>query len=229
MLDLTEKIVLAHRGFFNATCVQQYREHSLEVVREAVSREYVDIIELDLRKSADGVLYCYHGNFWEYYFHLHIPRKFSAIRDRYHVYTLTEILQVISSEKSVFLDLKSKSITKEDILAAFNGKSFKEVILGNKSVRFLDRFMDMPHHFVKILNGNIFCNFYNLARLRSKHYKYIEVVFPFQIRNKIVERVRRAGLELRVSGLFFLSQRHYAHVISAYNIKHVSGEFIDAI
>ncbi|KKT53297.1 MAG: hypothetical protein UW46_C0004G0024 [Candidatus Yanofskybacteria bacterium GW2011_GWF1_44_227] len=129
-----------------------------------------------------------------------IPRIFFDIKKRYHVDTLEEILGVIPEDKIIVLDLKSKSITKTDILDALRGKKYKKVILGNtslSSVSFLERFNDMPEEFVKVMNGNIFCKFYDLAKLKDKNY-----------------------------GLFFSSKESYWNKINKYNIKHVSSDFI---
>ena len=105
-------------------------------------------------------------------------------------------------------------------------EDFKEIILGNRSVNYLDRFANMPDGFVKILNGNVFCNFYNLAKLKEKGYKYFEAVFSFQVNAKTFQRVQRSGLMFRISGLGFWSRESYWRTIDKYNISHVSSDFI---
>ena len=228
-MDLQNKIALAHMGYFNKECRETYRENSKDVCKISTTKDYIEIIELDVRKSKDGVLYCYHGTLFQYWFGLRDSVKFSDIKKKYGVDSLEEILQVITEDKTVFLDLKSKSTTREDILTALKGKKFKEIILGNTglgSVSFLQRFSDMPVQFVKAMNGNIFCNFYNLKKLKEKNYKYFEVVFPFQINRKLVESVKKNGLEFRCAGLFFSNGKSYWDKISKYNIKHVSSDFI---
>ncbi len=228
-MDLQNKIVLAHMGYFNKECRKTYRENSQDVCKVATTKDYIGIIELDVRKSKDGVLYCYHGTLFQYWFGLKDSAKFSDIQKKYNADSLEEILGVITEDKTVFLDLKSKSITREDILNALKNKKFKEIILGNTglfSVSFLDRFNNMPSQFVKAMNGNIFCNFYNLKKLKEKKYKYFEVVFPFQINRKLVENVRKVGLEFRCAGLFFPNGKSYWEKINKYNIKHVSSDFI---
>ena len=228
-MDLQNKIVLAHMGYFNKDSRKTYKENSKDVCKISTTKDYIGIIELDVRKSKDGVLYCYHGTLLQYWFGLRDSAKFSDIKKKYGIDSLEEILQVITEDKTVFLDLKSKSITREDILTALKGKKFKEIILGNTglaSVSFLERFSDMPEKFVKAMNGNIFCNFYNLKKLKLKNYKYFEVVFPFQINKKLIENVKKNGLEFRCAGLFFPNGKSYWEKINKYNIKHVSSDFI---
>lgn len=228
-MNLQDKIVLAHKGYFNRECVKIYRENSSDVCKVSTTKDYIGIIELDIRKSKDGVLYCYHGTLVEYWFGLRDSSKFADVKKKYNVDSLKEVLDVITENKTIFLDLKSKSITREDILDALKGKKFKEIILGNTglfSVSFLERFSNMPEKFVKAMNGNVFCNFYNLKGLKEKNYKYFEVVFPFQISKRLIENVKRDGLQFRCAGLFFLNEKSYWGKINKYGIKHVSSDFV---
>ena len=61
----------------------------------------------------------------QYWFGLKDSAKFVDIKKKYGVDSLEEILQVITDDKTIFLDIKSKAITKEDILNALEGKKFK--------------------------------------------------------------------------------------------------------
>lgn len=84
----------------------------------------------------------------------------------------------------------------------------------------------MPIDFVKILNGNILCNFYNLEKLKNKGFKYFEAVFSFQANTKTFKKVEKSGLMFRISGLGFRSKETYWKKIEEYNISHVSSDFI---
>ena len=103
-MDLQNKIVLAHMGYFDKECRKTYRENSEEVCRVATTKDYIGIIELDVRKSRDGVLYCYHGTLLQYLFGFIFSQKFSDIKKKYGVDSLKEILEVITEDKTVFLD-----------------------------------------------------------------------------------------------------------------------------
>lgn len=219
-------IILAHKGYFNKASESFYKENSIDACRASGVKEYIDIIELDVRKSKDGVLYCYHGTLIEYHVVLKIPKPFSSIREAYKADSLADILDVIPENKSVFLDIKDTSITRDDLLVVFQGRNFKEVILGNKSPRFLSRFDPLPLRFSKILNGNVLCGLYDLRNLKRQGFKYYEPVFPFQVTKGEVIRAEQAGLQFRCSGLFFRSKGSYWKKIEVCGIKHVSSDFI---
>ena len=228
-MDLKNKIVLAHMGYFDSESRNHYRENSIDVCQISSTKDYISIIEVDVRKSKDGILYCYHGTLPQYWFGLIFPHTFSQIKNKYGVNTLEEVLSVITEDKMIVLDIKSKSITKADILNALKGKKYKKIILGNTSlfsVSFLERFDNMPEQYVKVMNGNIFCNFYNLQKLKDKNYKYFEVVFPFQVNRVIMKNASENGMEFRCAGLFFRTKESYWNKINKYNIHHVTSDFI---
>jgi hypothetical protein len=225
-MNLENKIVLAHSGYSCRKSKDVYRENSMEACRESSNKDYIGIIELDLRKSKDGVLYCYHGTLFQYYITLKLRRNFSVVKEKYHVDTLGDILNIISEDKIIFLDIKDTSITKEDLVKIFDGRNFKEIIIGNKSVSYLSRFDGLPDVFVKILNGNIFCNFYDFDKLKNDGFKYFEAVFSFQVNSKAIKEIEKSGLMFRISGLFFRDKESYWEEIEKYHINHVSSDFI---
>ena len=225
-MDLANKIVLAHRGFFNKECEKIYRENSRDVCKISSQKDYITIIELDVRKSKDGVLYCYHGTFIQYFLLLKFPRKFSALKKKYGVQTLANVLEVMNEGKILCLDLQDKTITKTEILKALAGKKFKQVILASPSVSYLENFNNMPNIFTKLINRNIFSGFYNLKKLKQKNYTYYEVLFPFQVNKKIIQDARNNGLVFSCAPLFFLSKESYWKKINRYNITYISTDFI---
>ncbi len=226
MRDLTSKIVLAHKGYFDREGRKHYRENSRELCAVTTQKDYIGIIELDVRKSKDGIPYCYHGSTWEYFVALKFRRNFSELREKYHVDTLKEILEVITEDKRVLLDIKDRAVTKEDILSSIGDKKFQEVILGGISTSFLKRFDGMPKEFVKVFFGNIFCNFYSLERLRKENFRYFDVVFPFQISAELVKKTRGLGMEFGCFSLFFRSQKSYWEKVNRYGIRRISSDFI---
>lgn len=216
--------ILAHRGHYNAASRFLHPENSCAVCR--ISTMKADIIELDLRKSCDGVLYCYHGGLLFYHLLSRFSWSFAFLQRRYHVDSLAAILNIISPEKTLFLDIKDNSITPDDLLRAFSRKSFPEVILGNRSVRYLSAFNDLPASFVKVLNGNIFCNFYDVAQLSRERYKYFEVVFPFQLNKAMLAQLETHSLHYACSSLFFFSRRQYFSAVTTYHLAYVSSDYL---
>lgn len=223
-----QKAVFAHRGYFNKASKRFYRENSKAICEAAAQKDYVKVIEIDVRKSSDGVLYCYHGKLLQYYFSLRIPRKFSNIRRRYHVDTLSDVLDVIPEDKVLFLDIKSRSITRSDVLGVLAGRTFKEVVLGHTSLTtaFLDRFYDMPPGVVKAMNGLVLRRFHDIKKLKEKNYKYIAATFPFQVDLDIVRKAEQHGIELMYMGVFSRGAKHYLRVVDKYGIPHVFSDFV---
>lgn len=220
-------IIKAHKGFPDKTSEKLYRENSLEACRESGLRDTIGIIELDLRKSKDGILYCYHGTLFQYYVPRLLRKNFAVLKQKYGVSSLEEILSVIPETKIIFLDIKDGTITAEDIGRVLLGRGYKEIILGNKSVSFLRRFDGLPPNFVKSFNGNIFCAFYDLQRLKAANFKYFEVVFPFQITRNLMKRVKEHGLEFHTASLFFRSETRYWNAILKNGIRYVSSDFVN--
>lgn len=73
------------------------------------------IVEVDLRKSRDGILYCYHGmepfcRFLKFF-------KFSAIKKLLNKDTLKKVLETISNKDKpiIFVDIKQGNISIEDL------------------------------------------------------------------------------------------------------------------
>ncbi len=100
------------------------RENSIDAIRAALPYK-PDLIEVDVRKSADGVLYCHHGS---------VPFGVSAAKlHRFlpfrHIQlftgkrsTLRDVLAVIPDDIGVFLDIKDKRITAEDLRPLISGR-----------------------------------------------------------------------------------------------------------
>lgn len=226
-VDLKDKMIYAHKGYFNRASYDTYRENSVEVFKMADSKPYIQAIELDVRKSKDGVLYCYHGNLFQYLFILKLHLPFAELKKRYGAPTLTEVLDVISPGKVLILDMKDTKVTKEDIASVFAGKQFREIVIANKSVSFLKRFNDMPKEFVKMLNGNIFSTFYNFPKLREDNFKYFEIVFPFMATKKTLARIKENGLEfVGFPAAIFLGEKQYLRCVNKYNLPYIPAYFV---
>lgn len=224
--EYKDKIISAHRGYFDKECRKTYKENSRELCRVSSQKDYIDLIELDVRKSKDGILYCYHGTFVQFFFLLKFQQSFSVLKKKYNVDSLSEVLEVIPQDKLVVLDLQDKSITKADILNAMGGRKFKEVILGSPSISYLERFNNMPEMFSKFMNRNLFANFYDLRKLRAKNYKYFEVLFPFQVSSKLGKQVSSAGLVFSCAPILFLSHKSYWKKVNDCGVQIVSSDFI---
>ena len=111
-MKLGKPYLMAHAGG-----KKHGKENSVKSVKNC-GRYKPDILELDLRKSRDGVLFCYHGFpdfpvFFLAYFLRFL--KFKTIKKFLKVDTLKEILDVVNWKTIVFLDIKQTNISGEEI------------------------------------------------------------------------------------------------------------------
>lgn len=59
-MNINNKEILAHMWYSNLQSRNLFRENSIDACIESSNNDNVSIIELDVRKSSDWVLYCYH-------------------------------------------------------------------------------------------------------------------------------------------------------------------------
>lgn len=109
----TLPLIMAHKGG-----TAYGRENSLETIRKALEIMPDVIIEVDVRKSRDGVLYCHHGSvpfgvaaaaFFGYLSFAQI-QKLIGQRDM-----LSAIFKAIPETAIIYLDIKDRSVTAEDL------------------------------------------------------------------------------------------------------------------
>lgn len=93
------------------------KENSVKAVKSC-GKYKPDILELDLRKSRDGVLFCYHGfpdfpvfllAYFLRFFRFEIIKKFLKVD------TLKDVLDAVDWKAIVFLDIKQTNISGEEI------------------------------------------------------------------------------------------------------------------
>lgn len=95
----------------------QGRENSIEGLQAALSFN-ADIIEIDVRKSRDGVLYCHHGLIPFGVFAAQFFRfiNFKTIKQLVgERETLADMLAIIPEHVDIYLDVKSRRISAEDL------------------------------------------------------------------------------------------------------------------
>ncbi|MEA2701793.1 MAG: glycerophosphoryl diester phosphodiesterase [Candidatus Parcubacteria bacterium] len=108
----TGTLVMAHRGGY-----VYGRENALETVQKALAAR-ADIIELDVRKSRDGILYCHHGSVpWGImaasFFGLLTFAQIERLVGKRA--TLNAMLASIPLDTLIYLDVKDFWITKSNL------------------------------------------------------------------------------------------------------------------
>lgn len=110
----TLPLIMAHKGG-----TAYGRENSLEAIRRSLEVRPDVMIEVDVRKSRDGVLYCHHGSipfgitaatlFFDMLPFAWIERLVGQ-RD-----TLIDVLSVVPERNLLYLDIKDRSISAADL------------------------------------------------------------------------------------------------------------------
>lgn len=112
-------LVMAHGGGLG-----HGRENSLEAIREALKYN-PDIVEIDIRKSRDGVLYCHHGSIP---FGVLAAQVFGFLpftqTQRFigKLDTLESVISIVPSTTDIYLDIKSSNITSADLQPLIVGR-----------------------------------------------------------------------------------------------------------
>jgi glycerophosphoryl diester phosphodiesterase len=133
--------IIAHRGASHA-----YPENSLAAFREAVDSG-ADSLEVDLRRSADGVIYCFHD------YHLRRLTGFSGYVQRTHsrqidrlrllgsepVLRLEHFLEEFAGKVEIVLDIKSTEIEADILRLLSRIPKRAEIICSSFNSRILSR------------------------------------------------------------------------------------------
>lgn len=167
-----------------------------------------DIIELDIRKSKDGVLYCHHGSIPFGILFSQILHLFSFQTIQHllgPVDTFEKILSVIPPNTIVYVDIKENVINARDLLPIFDMSATKRWWIAAYSVQHLHELRDgLGEKFVYVLNQPRF----NLATtLRALDGKAdIVQLFLWQATPRQITALRDQGVEFHISRFGALSQ-----------------------
>lgn len=105
-------------------------DNSQKSIEESLKNNY-DIIELDIRKSKDWILYCFHWNFFEVilYKFLLKTRSFKKLKTQKNIISLEEALNIIWEKAYIFLDLKEYDIKLKELEKDLSNRKIKWIYL----------------------------------------------------------------------------------------------------
>lgn len=170
----------------------------------------IDIIELDVRKSKDGILYCYHGGlsaFFLKYF------SFQFLENKLQVEKLEDVLIKIKMGKIIFLDIKGKNIGSKDfqILSKYN----LEFWLAGYNLKYLNSLKrDFGSKFSYIYNFS----FFNFKRGLEKAKKFnIDTfkIFWWQCNDKNIELLKKNRIAYVIHP-WLMSKEKYDKLLGKY-------------
>jgi len=175
------------------------RENSVELILNTNSFK-PDIIELDIRKSCDGIIFCHHGKipfgvlfafFLRFY-------KFSSIRKHWKIDALVEVLAAIQGAPILFLDFKQGNIRPEEITAILDRFAFREIWLATYSLRYLERLKKaLGDRYKYVYNWGFYRFNHSLKRAREIGIFGFHL-FCSQCTAEKIEQIKKAGLQFWV-------------------------------
>lgn len=185
-------------------------ENSIEAINKSLPYN-PDLIEIDVRESKDGILFCYHGfPTFPFFILAFVLRyiKFSSIKKLLpKVNSLEEILGTFTTPLTFFLDFK-EHISSSSKLAKL--KEFKQ-----------HRIWLAGHHLGDLkkwnnLYGRHFIYYYNFSffRLKKGIKKALEAkvhgikMFPWQLTKKNIAAVLDAGLAYSIHPFMISSEKY---------------------
>lgn len=200
--SVMKPLIMAHRG---GNCFAT--ENSLEAIQQSLKHN-PDIIEIDVRKSTDGVIFCYHGNIREFLFpDIYFKKPYSKIQKKYPtVVRLSEIASHVADKCILFVDIKDLSITGHELMDEL--KSLSKVYIASQNLNYLEKLPPIPLDWKKVCNGGIlFLNNQNLSQLVNSNLNIIEL-FWWNFSNHQINLLRNNNIEAALAH-WFLPQRIY--------------------
>jgi hypothetical protein len=179
------------------------KPNSLAAIKAAI-KYASDIIELDVRKSRDDILYCYHGGFLAVllkYF------RFQTIKKLVGVDSLEEILSIIPKDKIIFLDIKEQNINSGD-LEKICAKYPNEFWLAAYSLSYLNKLRkNLGNNYQYVCNFSfLFLNF-GMKRMK-RNYINIFKIFWWQCSDENINKIKKYELAYTIQEKFCSQKRH---------------------
>lgn len=205
-----DSLIMAHAGGKG-----HGRENSVEAVQK-VSQFQPDIIELDIHKSKDSVLFCYHGSipfgFLLSFFVRYL--KFSTLQNWLQVDKLSTIVKAISYEPILFLDIWQNDITANDLKNITYIYPVKKIWIAS---RLFSQIKDIRttrgDSFQYVLNRGIFFT-PSLEILQKSGVNTIKL-FWWQYHKDILQKLKENNISFGLSS-FGLTQKQYIQKAKQY-------------
>lgn len=201
MRPSTFPLLMAHGGAVNGT------ENTLQAIADSLDRG-VDIIEIDIRKSSDGVLFCYHGNVIEYIFHnFFFNMPFAQLKRRYHSPpTLSKVADLVDNRAILFLDIKDQHITAQDLRTALSHHQSAQIYVAKNSLRYFEQLFGLPDAWVTVYNVGMLFPRRSLHRIKKAGLSIVEV-FRWNY-HAAATRLRQIGVHPAVSRWLFTKRAY---------------------
>jgi len=194
---------MAHRG---GDCFAE--ENSIAAIKQSLKLS-PDIIEIDLRKSTDNVIYCYHGNNFQYIFtSFFFKKKLAKLKQNYpSIATLKEINAIIPQNTILLLDIKDTTITKQEIIQLMQDTKAMQILIASRSLNYLQKLGTIPKNYKKVCNGGIFFLGLNKKQFCKSDINIIEL-FHWDFNQKNITLLKKNNKQAALAA-WFLSRKKY--------------------
>ncbi|MCK4454568.1 glycerophosphodiester phosphodiesterase [Candidatus Parcubacteria bacterium] len=184
-------------------------ENSLDVIKKSL-KAGAEVIELDIRKSSDNILFCYHGNVLQFLIpQLFFKKKFENLKKKLpSISTLKENALAVGNKAILFLDVKDNSISKIDLLHTLKDIDINEVFVAHRSLNYLKKLNRLPKQWKKVINWG-----YNFSK--SKINPLVEAgiyaieLFFWDFNKQNIDQLRSHGIDVAIPRVFISKQKYF--------------------
>jgi len=225
-------LVVAHKGgdYFG-------KENSIASIIKSIDAG-VDAVEVDLRRSIDGILFCYHGNIletlWPSFF---FNKTFAELRTKYKdLSSLEEVAKAVSNKVALLIEVKDYSIPVSEIEATIKKFKISEVYLLAIRFTYHSRENKLPERWKRVLNARMFFPWIPLSKILKIKANVVELV-PWNYTEGNISKLRHHNIDAALINLsiifgFNKSIKKYAklafkfkaHYVSAYDLPELIDE-----
>lgn len=191
-------LIMAHKGIYN-----KEQENSIEAVKKSLNHG-AEIIELDIRKSSDGTLFCYHGNSFQYLFpRLSFKKEICKLKNKFPcLSTLEDIAKLVGNKSILFLDIKDYSIDLKEIKKALKVTKLKEVWIAARSLNYLRKLGKLPKMWKKVCNSGVWFLKARIKEVFNSGLYGIELM-PWDFTKNNINELKNNGIEVAVISWFY--------------------------
>lgn len=201
-------LVMAHAGG-----LAHGRENSVAAIRKALLYK-PDIVEVDVRKSRDGVLYCYHGFPKVPVYLLAFFLKFISfvkIKKYLKVDLLDSILKEIGDKAVIFLDIKDQRVSPKNIQDALKTHKGK-VWIASSSLKYLGEMKSVIESKVSYVYNFSFLDFTSGLKKASRAGVDALKLLPSQCTKENIVKMQQQGIR-HVIHPVLISRKKYKKLV----------------
>ena len=137
------------------------------------------------------------------------------------MHSLSELVSIIETKADIFLDVKENEVTKQDLLAVFQGKHYRTIYVARNSLEYLENLGELPRGWKKVQNAS-FAFTPNIKRLKEADVSVFEGFFWSATRQNI-DLLKQNDMNYALA-TWFLSKRTYCALSEKYEMEWVHAE-----